>query len=87
MLSQYLACIAAHGWARLVFETHGGAKRFDFSCRPSYSTPDLPRLLCAQNQNSTCPAAQQGGKRWANVRRHEREKKRRIAWIKERKCC
>jgi hypothetical protein len=43
MLHQYLACVAARSWGKVVLETHDGVQRFDFSCQPSPTTYDAPR--------------------------------------------
>jgi hypothetical protein len=43
MLDQYLACVAACDWGKVVFETRTGLEHFDFSCRTSNSTPDEAR--------------------------------------------
>jgi hypothetical protein len=84
MLEQYLACIAARGWGRVVFEMHAGRERFDFSCRPPndiLATPISPR---ARAQGSRLTADQWDAKRQTSARKREREK-RRTTWTKERK--
>ncbi len=78
MLEQYLACVAARCWGRVVFETRRGLECFDFSCRPPnniLATPHPPHVRVWRSQRT---ADQRGTKR-------EQEKKKRTAWAKERK--
>jgi hypothetical protein len=52
MLEQYLACVALHGWGRLVFETCRGQEHFCLSCQPSNNTSDAPRPSRARAYDS-----------------------------------
>ncbi len=40
--SSVQACVAACGWTNMVLETHSGVERFNLSCRPSITIPDVP---------------------------------------------
>jgi hypothetical protein len=80
MLEQYLAYIAARGWFRMVLETRGGVERFDHSCRPSNPISGMPKPTCSLH-----PATQKSTKCRLSVRKHERERQRRIAWVERRK--
>jgi hypothetical protein len=77
MLHQYLACVAACGWAKGVFETRSGAKRFNLPRQPSPTTHNVPRLLRLHAQSCKLPADQRGVKHWANTWRLARETQRR----------
>jgi hypothetical protein len=61
LLQQYLSCVTARGWCKVVLETRGGLQRFDFSCQPSPTS------------SQRAPAEQQGCKRQTKARRCAQE--------------
>ncbi len=87
MLEQYLACVAACGWGRVVFETRAGRERFDFSCRPPNDISDTPIPSRARTQGSRRTADLRDAKRQTSAHKREREKRRRTAWAKEHEKC
>jgi hypothetical protein len=69
LLQQYMACVTARGWCRVVFETRGGFQHFDFSCQPSpTSSPRAPRKRRANARRR----AQESLRRAAWVERRKR---------------
>jgi hypothetical protein len=51
LLQQYMACVTACGWCRVIFRTRGGLQHFNFSCQPSpMSSLRAPRMCRANMQ-------------------------------------
>ncbi len=57
MLDQYLVCVTACSWGRMVLEMHRGLEHFNFSCLPPKDISDMPNPWHARAQSSLHPAA------------------------------